>query len=313
MLSRIAEQLYWTGRYTERAEDTSRLVEVIRRAGLEGFDEPATTSAMVGILGGTPTAGVSADPFVYFTRTAPRESIAACVRSARENARTIRESVTSEMWESLNAWHLMVSETTPDRLVGGALPVFLSAMRRNAYVFAGATQGTMLREEGHHWLLLGRHLERLSFICRVLSVREGILAMGARVSPTAQEQYAAALLLQILSAAEPYRRTYQAAVRPIRVAEFLLFDADFPRSAVYSAVEVASCTTLVGLGESSGVRRVAGRLAAELQHREIREVMTEGLSTYVQRIRALASGVHEALAESAFARAEFGPTVRSSV
>jgi len=312
VLSRIAEGLYWLGRYAERAEDTARLLEVAHRATLEGSDT-AGPAALAGVLGGAEVSGTRGEVLAHYCLSGAPPSIATCVRRARQNARTIRESVSSEMWEALNTWHLQTQATPATRLAGGGMSTFLSDVKQSAYVFSGATHGTMLRDEGWLWLSMGRHLERLVFTCRMLNAREGLLAASARVSPTVQEQYAASMLLRSLSAYEPYRRTYQAAIRPVRVAEFLLFDADFPRSLVRCGVRVASCADQVGLADGSPVPRLAGRLAAELQYREIREVMAEGLGAYVQRLGALAEELHEAVGESAFARGEHGPAVRRAV
>src|SRR3954468_4192710 len=118
MLSRIAEALYWVGRYTERAEDTARLLDVANRASLEGRggDDVAGRESIAAILGGTPPSSGADMLAAYALDRSMPESIASCVRAARENARTVRDAVTSEMWEALNTWHLAVSATGPGDL-----------------------------------------------------------------------------------------------------------------------------------------------------------------------------------------------------
>lgn len=314
MLSRIAEQLYWIGRYTERAEDTARLLDVAQRADLEGAATLASPVALAGMLGGEEQGGNTASLIAHYCLSESPESVANCVMLARENARTVRESVTTDMWEALNSWHLHLRGTSESRLTGGGMSLFLSSMHRAAYMFTGAADGTMLREEGWHWLALGRHLERLTFACWVLNAQREILSATPQSrGATAQELFGMTTILRALSAFDPYRRTYHASIRPHHVAEFLLFDTDFPRSALWCAVRVEECAAQVGVAEYSTVPRLAGRLAAELRYRDIREVMVEGLEKYTQRILGMAADLHAALSDTAFARGEEQSAVRSTV
>ena len=300
MLSRIAEALYWVGRYTERAEDTARLLDVAHRASLEGRggDDPSARESIANILGGEPSDDVLA---AYGLDRAMPESIASCVRHARESARTVRDAVTSEMWEALNTWHLAVSAVGKTDLEGAGAHRFFSSMKERAFLFTGTADGTMLREEGWQWLTTGRYLERVVFTCRVLGARSGLLMIPTGARATASETFGWTVLLRSLSAHEAYRKTYRNVVDPVRIAEFLLLDPDMPRSALYSARHVESCVGDV-TDEGSHARRTAGRLRAELEYRQVSEVLDEGVATFVGRVLGSCYELHDDLVTDAFAR-----------
>ena len=304
MLSRIAEALYWIGRYTERAEDTARLLDVAHRASLErsGGDDASGRESIAAILGGPPRGHKEVLSSYSLDREAP-ESIAACVRSARESARTVREAITSEMWEALNTWHLAVAATGANDLEGGGAHRFFSTMKEKAFLFVGTGDGTMLREEGWEWLTIGRYVERVVFTCRIIGVRSGLLMIPAGVRASAGETHAWTVLLRSVSAYEAYRKTYRTAVEPRRVAEFLLMDPDFPRSGLYAARHIEACVASVTSAfPDSPARRHAGRLRAELEFRQVGEVLAEGLAPFVARLVEVCDDIHTALAEQCLAR-----------
>ncbi|HVU71670.1 MAG TPA: alpha-E domain-containing protein [Mycobacteriales bacterium] len=307
MLSRIAEALYWTGRYTERAEDTARLLDVAQRAALEGGDLGGSET-LAALLGGYPISGSLADVITHYclNRGAP-ESLASCVRAARENARTIRDAVTSEMWESLNTWHLQVAATSANELSGGGSHTFLAAQRTRAYLFIGSADASLPREEGWYWLMLGRWLERLTFTTRVLAVRAPTLEAPSDPLASAtggSAVYGWAVLLRALSAYEAFRGAHRAGLSPERVVEFLLLDRHFPRSARHAAMQVEDALVQVADEEvGSSARRIAGRLRSILDYRQVDDVFDEGLAPFVHRVADLTAEVHGALADEPFARA----------
>ena len=316
MLSRIAEALYWTGRYTERAEDTARLLDIAQRAALESGGGPGSLGGrdtLAAVLGGLPIAGTRHEILTHYCldRSSPA-ALAFCIRQARENARTIRDAVPSEMWEALNTWHLQVSAASAGDLVGGGAHSFLSGMRSRAYLFSGCADATMVRTEGWQWLMVGRWLERLAFTCRVLGVHGDGLSETGEVS--AQASYSWAVLLRALSAYEAYRGTYRAGVNPRRVTEFLLLDADFPRSARFAAARLDEAVDgAVEDGPRMRARRLSGRLLGELEHHEIEEVLVEGVTPFVNRLAILCGQIHGALVDDAFARGLLpGPVLRAS-
>jgi uncharacterized alpha-E superfamily protein len=302
VLSRIAESLYWIGRYTERAEDTARLLDVANRSSLEGGDAAAwdTAAEVLGPVAATTRRDALAE---YALDRTSATSIAASVRTARENARTVREAVTSEMWEALNTWHLAVAATGLADLEGGGVHRFFSSMKEKAFLFTGTADGTMLREEGWQWLTIGRFVERILFTCRVLGARSTAFVSMVPARATPAQTYGWTALLRSLSAYDAYRKTYRDAVEPRRVAEFLLLDGDFPRSCVYGARHVE---TGVGLVTDrileSPARLAAGRLRADLEFLHIDDVFVEGVGDYALRVSTHCHDVHDRLTAQCFAR-----------
>ena len=266
MLSRVAESLYWIGRYVERAEDTSRLLDVHVHTLLEDpwIDEEATSRGVLGVMGVTVGAGpVDARQTVARLAFAPDDtsSIVGALTAARENARGVRESLSSELWETLNAtYHALPSQQAAAERHGPH--GFFRYVRERAAVVAGLIDGTMPRDDGWRFLVLGRSLERVDMTARLLWARSQ--QRGAASGWTG--------LLKSCSAHEAYLRTYRAAVEPARVAEFLVLDRLFPRS-VYAALALAErCVTeldpQVGrAGVDDTARRLLGRARTDLEFR----------------------------------------------
>lgn len=303
MLSRIAEALYWIGRYTERAEGTARLLDVTQRAALEGPRE--VPLALSDLLGGLP--GIERDrgdlvARYALDRTTP-ESIASSVRAARENARTVREAITSEMWEALNTWHLQVASTGRPDLEGSGAHAFFTRIEHRAFLVAGAADATMLRDEGWHWLVAGRHLERMVLTVRVLGHRAPLLGGTGPVPAGPTETYGWSVLLRSLWAYDAYRKTFRTGIDPRRVVAFLLLDPACPRSALWSARLLETALLETGSEEvGREARRWAGRLRSELEYRELQDVLDEGLGVVLARLTDLCGRVHGALVDGAFAR-----------
>ena len=298
MLSRIAESLYWIGRYTERAEDTARLLDVAQRAALEG-SALGSSAALAAVFGGVEVPGSRDEVLAKYAldRYVP-ESVSASVRAARENARTIREALPNEMWEAINAWHLQLAASGPGDLAGSGAHALLTAMKARSYQLTGVSQGSMLRGEAWDWFQVGRHLERLVFGCRVLAVRApSVVGSGFA------EAYGYTVLLRCFGAVEAFRATYRAGVDAHRVTEFLLLDPDFPRSALYAVRALDEATARV-TDETYGdtARRTVGRLRALLEFREADEILVEGTATFTTRLAERCFDVHLALVDEPFAR-----------
>lgn len=233
MLSRIAESLYWVGRYTERAEDTARILDVHYHLLLEDrwVDEAAACAALLEVMGvGTERPGGYDSDDV--TRILAFDgdyasSIVGSMSAAWRNARGAREAISSEMWECLNATHeaLRTGASVPHEQGAYA---FFRWVKERAAMFAGLAESTMSRDDGWRYLLLGRNLERVDMTARLLSARYSESWGEAGWVTT----------LQSCSAYEAYLSTYQRAVDVSRAAEFLVLDRLFPRS-VYSALRAA--------------------------------------------------------------------------
>jgi uncharacterized alpha-E superfamily protein len=279
MLARDAESLFWAGRYLERAESTARLLDVTYHSLLE--TAPAEeAAAWQGVLSavrldqgfaktGRPLTAAAVSEFLVHDADNPG-SILAAVEQARENARTVREQLSTELWESLNSFGLQLRgrnlqadlEFQPHELYG--------LVRRQCQTVAGVATETMARDEGWRFFVLGWNLERAEMACRLLSVRY------RQLSPTSFHEWLATL--RSASALEAYRRQYRASMDPVDVVEFLLLSRTFPRSVLFSLRTARNeLDRLAVEGEMSRPRRQLGRVCAGLEFADVRELMSGDL------------------------------------
>lgn len=226
MLSRIAESLYWIGRLVERAEDTARLLEVHLSLLLEdaAAEETELNQQVMTALGvtGEPNTEDLLDHAAY----SPTSAITGSLTTARENARTAREAISTDLWEALNTTrNALPAQRSRARRAGGH--EFFSWVKLRTALIAGLADSTMSRDDGWQFLALGRSLERVDMTARILSVGQ---ALG-------DPQLASTALLRACGAFEAYLRTYRADVVPTQAAEFLLLDRLYPRSIYYSLSE----------------------------------------------------------------------------
>ena len=264
LLSRIAETLFWTGRYVERADDTARLVDVYVHRVLGASDRAAVTdcSQLFGILGveppeADPDVGAALFRLAYDVKSA--SAIAGAVLAARAGARGIREVISSEMWECLNVTGhgLAGQRRAADRL---GPHVFLRFIRERAALFFGLAEETMSHDDAWRFLVLGRSLERADMTARLLLAR--------MPAPT---ELGWPLLLHACGAYESFIRTHGWTAEPSRVAEFLLLDRLFPRSVMHSLVTAEDCLLalnpgLVRMGMDDPARRPIGVLRTRLEY-----------------------------------------------
>lgn len=297
MLSRIAEAIFWIGRYVERADDTARILDVHYHLLLEDpwVDEEAACGALLDVMGvgqgvPSPTARTVNEVLAY--DDASPSSISGALRAARENAQGVRDSISSEMWECLNAtWYAFRERRT----FSGARPsLFFRYVKERAAFFAGLADSTMSRDEAWRFLSLGQSLERVDMTCRLLSARWSDAAGSAGWVTT----------LRCCSAHDAYLRTYHRAVDTSLAAEFLLLDRLFPRS-VYQALETAE-RRLAELSPGAGRagpeddgRRVVGRARTELEFRPVGELLSD-LPTVLAEVQAAGAAASAAVAARYF-------------
>jgi len=262
MLSRVAESLYWTGRYIERAEDTSRLLHV-NFHGLLDADLPDRGIAWRELILLVGRDELFREHFSDYTaqnvtefllwHPANPDAVTACVARARENARSVREQVSSEMWEHLNRLHLLVSRTRK----GAALAAphdFFVRIREGSHAFQGVMKATLPRGEAYEFVELGTHLERADATARVLS---------AKVPGLESDQQLLSNLLKTCGAFEAYRKQEYDELRAARVVAFLLLERRFPR-AVCFCLELCLSAIRAISGEALRPERAIGRIFAEL-------------------------------------------------
>ncbi|MCW2648451.1 MAG: hypothetical protein QOF87_2293 [Pseudonocardiales bacterium] len=263
MLSRVAEALFWVGRYVERAEDTARLLDVQFHQVVEdpATDEAETCRVLAAVM------GVEADPpheiretleVLGYQRDNP-SSIVGALLAARQNARGARESLSADIWECLNTtYHELPLRIEAARAFGPA--PFFSYVRQRAAMLGGHAEATMSRDHGFDFLVLGRSVERVDMTARLLA---------ATVStPSPEDGWIATL--RACSAHEAYLRTYQRGVEPQLVLEFLLLDRLFPRSVFHALVVGEEALTRLDPMATQGragndARRVIGRTRTDLE------------------------------------------------
>ena len=292
MLSRVADSLFWMSRYLERAEHIARVVNVNLNLTLDRA--PADAARHWGrLLASLPdpppwTERVPADPSERSTvDIANRESIASCVGAARENARQVREEISTEMWEEINRLFLTVQrrDASPSEWSAGTHE-FLTSTMSGVHLFQGVTDATMTHGEGWHFMELGRYLERASASAALLDVqfRE---CEWTDDQPSGVSEYVEWVgLLKSCCAFEAYCRHYTADVRPRRIAEFLVLNNDFPRSIHFAAGRIqASLQALGALTNRVNGRadRLAGRLLASLDYGQMDEIIGD-LPAYLEGI-----------------------------
>lgn len=302
MLSRIAESLFWIGRYTERAEDTARILDVHFHLLLEDpwVDEQAACLGLLELMGvPRPTEGDldarRVSQLVAFD-TANPSSIVGSLTAARENARGAREAISSEMWECLNATFNALPGQVATAQMTGPHP-FFRYVKERAAVMAGLADATLSRDDGWRFFVLGRSLERVDMTCRLLSARFGEGA-GSPGWVT---------LLRSCSAHEAYLRTYRRAVDASLVAEFLLLDRLFPRSVYYALALAERCLSELAppsgrAGFDDEARRILGRVRTDLEFRRVDELVRD-LPTHLAALGVATSEASTAIAGRYFRQA----------
>ncbi len=296
MLSRAANNLYWMSRHIERAETTARLLDVTYRMSLlpyriqESDQSWAEPWALPLVISGLASAyyerypGVlSSDNVLRFMVLDPANpsSLYSCIQSARENARTVRGAITSEMYEDINAAWLEIRNQDYDRLHAGGLGEFFDWVKMRSHQFRGVTFGTMLRDEGYNFIRLGTFMERADNTARLLDVKYHTLLPSAADVGGAVDYYQWGALLRSLSAFDSYRKVYRDLITPMKVAELLILRADVPRSLHACMNEIYDILCELCDESSIEAERLAGELHAQLHYGRTGQIIALGLHEYL--------------------------------
>ena len=315
MLSRVADSLYWMGRYLERAENITRLLLMTEDFSTEtqGLAEDLAQTAWKDMLEIFPSAQLTREitPFAplsvpylstFFTDQANAYSINFSIRKARENARSVREALTLEVFLALN--EVFRSVEAYERKGMPDLPAFrdaLGAIHKGIFTVVGAIEHTSTHDEGWRFLKLGESLERSYRSALVLRTRlPALLAAEARGdAPLYYTQWR--MLLRGLSSLENYRRVYGARLEPNLVIGFLLFDADSPRSLRYGAAAVRDYLAAIsGPAELTAPARIIGRLHADLRYDDEAQMRRGDFAGLLDRVVAELAKTHDAIATQYF-------------
>ena len=296
MLSRTADHLFWMARYTERAENTARMLDVNVQTALlpqSAHDAEQGWRAMLGISEllqefddkyGLLTAK---DVLDFMVRDPDNpSSITSCLTQARENARAVRGTLTTEVWETHNATWLAMQEHLKSGLLEQDPSQFFEWVKHRSHLSRGVTIGTMLKDEAFHFIRLGTFLERADNTARILDVKFHGTAKNAHADEHDEEEeqfdfYYWAAILRSVSGFEIYRKVYRDVITPKRVAELLILRADMPRSLHACVEEVVGNLAAVRNDVSGDTERYAGKLHAELKFNTIDEILADGLHDYL--------------------------------
>ncbi len=290
MLSRTADHLFWMARYTERAENTARMLDVnIQTQLLPQSVEAAEQSwrALLGISELLPAFDakygiLSRKDVLDFMVCDPMNpsSIMSCLTSARENARAVRGTLTTEVWETQNTTWLEMAGLLKDGILDRDPSEFFEWVKHRSHLSRGVTIGTMLKDEAFYFIRLGTFLERADNTARLLDVKfHG--ADGEQRTASEMDYYHWAAVLRSVSAFETYRKTYRDVITPERVAELLILRGEMPRSLMACLCEVVDNLAQVRNDVSRETERFAGRLHAGLRFNSIDDIMQRGLHDYL--------------------------------
>lgn len=297
LLSRIAESLFWIGRYIERSDGTARILDVHLQLLLEDpwIDEDTACRSLLTVMGSQP--GEDADQvsredvlaLLAIDRTNP-SSIVYSLTSARENARRAREIVSTELWECLNTTNARM----PRRLQSEKTHDFFQWVRERAALAVGIVDSSTSRDEAWQFFTLGRSIERADMTARLLATRSLTEASGPSWTT----------ILRSCGAYEAYLRTYRGMPSARNAAEFLLLDRLFPRSIIYSISRAEECISAIDpredrVGHSNQVLRALGRIRNDLEYRPISEILTE-LPGHMRRVQVVTREASEAIRQRFF-------------
>lgn len=314
MLSRIAESLYWMSRYLERADNTARLMEINLLYLVEAEEhlpEAVQWRPLVSISGseaafnqyydGTTT---TASHVIQFMTKGPANpnAIHPSLRLARENARVVRDRISKEMWQGMNELWLMVDTRLKSPLLPERAAAFYATVRNEVARFHGLTANTMMRGEAYGFYLLGTFLERTDMTARIMDVKYHILLPDAAMVGSPLDYYQWAALLKSLSGFEAYRRKYHTGMRPLDVAQHVIFEPDFPRSLQFAVSRIRGALEMIGApAANSRSHNAVGRLLALLQHHSAESVMRAGLHEFLQGFLQCVDELNAALQADYFA------------
>lgn len=311
MLSRVADSVYWMSRYVERAENVARFVDVNLQLMLdapEGQDQQ--WEPLVATTGDHEEFARRCDAataqnvihFLTFDAQNPN-SILSCLRAARENARTIREIISSEMWLQVNKFYLMVNSAAASA-DGRDLPLeFFEEVKLASHLFTGITNATMTHGEAWNFGRLGRMLERADKTSRILDVKYYLLLRSAHEVGTPFDDIQWAAVLRSASAFEMYRKRH-GRIAPRGVVDFLMLDREFPRAIHYCLLGAQDSLHAIS-GTPLGTFRhppekLLGQLCSEFSYTAVDEIIDHGLHEYVDELQTRMNLVGRGIADAFF-------------
>ena len=315
MLSRVADSIYWLNRYIERAENTARFVDVNLHLMLDlPADSDQQWEPLIKTSGDRALFDEYYDEYTQenvmrFLTIEPDNpnSILACVHKARENARSVREVISSEMWMQVNRFYLMVRNAAYGEfdLLNASPHEFYTQIKLAGHMFEGVMDATMSHSDAWHWGRIGRFLERADKTTRILDMKYFILLPDVTYVGTALDNIQWSALLRSASALEMYRKRY-GRIEPRNVVDFLLLDREFPRTARYCVHQAEqSLRAITGSPPGTylnGAEQRLGRLCAQLDFTSTPEILRTGLHEFLDDLQGSINEVDDAVHDAMYAR-----------
>ncbi len=308
MLGRTASNLFWMARYIERAENVARLTEVGHRLSLtpdvgSGYREDwYSTLAAAGCpdqfgSGRMPPTAAAVQKYLLFDRTNP-SSVSACLEAARHNGRSVRTALTREVWEALNSTWIEFSNFQPDDFGPGKLSELLDWVRQRSILFRGAVQGTLLRNEGYHFIETGTFVERSDNTARILDVKYNVLLPTTGTAGDERGMHQWETILRSASAHRSYRHVYKARYRPANVLDFLILRPEMPRSLRFcqDRIEWSMAALAAATGGGAASQSLARETGLILRQSKIDSICRVGLHEYLTEYLSRTAAFADALA-----------------
>jgi uncharacterized alpha-E superfamily protein len=296
MLSRIAESLFWIGRYIERSDGTARILDVHLQLLLEDpwIEEDLACRSLLSVMGAEAPddAELSRQDILSILAVDRSEpaSIAYSLGAARENARRAREIVSTELWECLNTTRARM----PRKVSSDKVHEFFGWVRERSALAVGIIESATSRDEAWQFFTLGRSIERADMTARLLATRSLTEASGPSWTT----------ILRSCGAYEAYLRTYRGVPSAKNAAEFLLLDRLFPRSILFSVSRAEACMREIEprsdrVGVSDLAQRLLGQIRSELEYRPIAEILDD-LPLHMDNVQSATSAASEAIRQRYF-------------
>src|SRR5271156_6205720 len=313
MLSRVADSLYWMSRYLERAEHTTRLLDVNLNLMLD--ESPISAERrwqrVLQALGKPKDIEWTGEPYALTQAlifdTENKASILSCIICARENSRHVREQISTEQWHRLNSLYLEVTRPRPESN-GHALlssteqqTEFLQRVMEAVHQFQGVTDSTMSHGEGWQFIQVGRYIERASATAMLIEAYHKDLWTPHDPLPDKNEYLDWMGLLRSATAFEAYCKVYTADLTPERILEFLLLDEQFPHSLRFSIDGLQNALEAIqresGKQRTAQLSRLAGRLQSSLSFSHVDDILDQDVVAYLRGIQAQCRQIHETIFE----------------
>jgi uncharacterized alpha-E superfamily protein len=305
MLSRVADSLYWMGRYIERAEHTSRLLAVKLESMIEQSREDSAAS-WTRIIAAQSAESFAANPEDAFATTdsialarSNPSSLSTSLSRARDNARQVREQLSTEVWEHLNRLYLHLQPFAIEEIWVHQPARLFRDILRDLHTLEGVIYTTLRHGEGWYFLELGRYIERAQLVSRLLGIHFGASTADFAYAPQASKYLDWLVLLKFCSAFEPYCKEHTAAIRPERVADFLLFDSEFPHSVKFAVGRVNEALANVAPGAPPRRRapcdRLAGKLKAAIDFGQVDDLIGGSFAPFLAEIMRQCEEIHDAV------------------